>query len=300
MNTLPVLKSGDLVELIAPASRCTDRQLAELKELVSSWQLNCLVKEDIFAEDLFCANSDELRFQHLKNALLDSEAKALICVRGGYGAMRLVPRLASLQPPAKPKIFVGMSDITSLHLYLQQHWGWPTIHGGATPDKFSAESIAALKSILFAERESVDFYGLRPLNSLAQENRIIESSVTGGNLTLIQASIGTNWQLDGRGKIILLEEINERGYRVDRMLEHLRQANIFKSAAAVLFADFLGGEEPNGTSLIQPVLQRFADESTIPVVQMDGIGHGLTNFPIPFATRTELHLGKEIHLTCPR
>lgn len=68
----------------------------------------------------------------------------------------------------------------------------------------------------------------------------------------------------------------------------------------MLFADFLGGEEPNGTSLIQPVLQRFADESTIPVVQMDGIGHGLTNFPIPFATRTELHLGKEIHLTCPR
>ncbi|MFJ1269734.1 LD-carboxypeptidase [Legionella lytica] len=300
MNSLPILKPGDLVELIAPASRCTDQQLQELKELIHSWQLNCSVKDDIFAEDLFCANSDERRFHHLKNALLDSQAKALICVRGGYGTMRLIPRLANLQPPAQAKIFVGMSDITSLHLYLQQHWGWATIHGGATPDKFTAESINALKSLLFAERTSVDFYGLRPLNSLAQEHRIIQSTVTGGNLTLIQASIGTNWQLDGRGKIILLEEINERGYRVDRMLEHLRQANIFQGAVAVLFADFLGGDEANGTSLIQPVLQRFADDSAIPVVQMDGIGHGATNFPIPLATATQLHLGKEIHLSCSR
>ncbi len=300
MKTLPILKSGDLVELIAPASRCTDQQLEELKELMSSWQLNCLVKEDIFAADLFCANSDEQRLQHLQNALLNSKAKALICVRGGYGAMRLIPKLANLQPPVEPKIFVGMSDITSLHLYLQQHWGWATIHGGAAPDKFSAPSIAALKSLLFAEHATVDFNGLKPLNRSAQECRIIESTVAGGNLTLIQASIGTSWQLDGRGKIILLEEINERGYRVDRMLEHLRQANIFQGAAAVLFADFLGGEEPNGTSLIQPVLQRFANESTIPVLQMAGIGHGATNFPIPLATRAHLQLGKEAHLTCSR
>lgn len=300
MKQLPVLKPGDLVELIAPASRCTDSQLLELKELLESWQLNCIVKDDIFAADLLCANTDEARFEHLKNALLHPESKAIICARGGYGAMRLIPQLNTVQAPTQAKIFVGMSDTTCLQLYLQQHWGWPTIHGAAAPDRYSAESIAALKALLFAEVEQAEFTNLKPLNEQAKQDRAIESSVTGGNLVLIQTGIGTNWQMDGRDKLILLEEIGERGYRVDRMLEQLRQANILKGAAAILLADFLGGDEPDGTSLIQPVLQRFAERCDIPVVQMKGIGHGRTNYPIPLGTNARLQLGAAISLTCSR
>ena len=297
MNKLPVLVPGDSVELIAPASRCTDDQLQALKQLLESWQLNCIIKDDIFGDDLICANTDNLRFQHLKAALQNPQTKAVICVRGGYGSLRLIPQLSKVHPIPEPKIFVGMSDITSLHLYLQQQWGWPVIHGAAAPDKFSAESIASLKSILFAEKESVNFPDLKPLNTHAKQNRVIESQVTGGNLAIIQAGIGTNWQMDGRNKIVLLEEINERGYRVDRMLEHLQQANILKGAAAIVLADFLGGEESDGSSLIQPVLQRFAESCEVPVVQMQGIGHGHTNFPIPCNTPAHLQLGDTIHLT---
>lgn len=296
MNSLPVLKPGDYVELIAPASRCSDNQLLGLKELIHSWQLNCIIQEDIFADDLLCANSDEERFKHLNAALHNPKTKAIICVRGGYGAMRLIPKLAQVQPPETPKIFVGMSDITCLSLYLQQQWGWATIHGTASSDRFSAESIASLKSILFAESKSHLFSGLTPLNQHATEHQVIESSITGGNLTLIQAGIGTVWQMDARNKIILLEEIGERGYRVDRMLEHLHQAKIFDGAQAIVFADFLGGEEPNGTSLIQPVLQRFAEGCAIPVVQINGIGHGYNNRSIPFGTHASLNLGQDVQL----
>lgn len=300
MEKLPVLIAGDSVELIAPASRCSDSQLRELKALLESWGLKCIVQEDIFGKDLLCANTDQARFNHLKKALENPATKAIICARGGYGSMRLIPELTKITPPVAPKIFVGMSDTTCLQLFLQQQWGWPTIHGAAAPDRFSAESIASLRALLFADTAQAEFKGLIPLNQQASNNQIIESSVTGGNLAIIQAGIGTSWQMDGRGKFILLEEIGERGYRVDRMLEHLHQANIFKGAAAILCADFLGGNEPNGTSLIHSVLERFAARCEIPVVKMEGVGHGPTNFPVPCGTPARLHLGTIPQLICSR
>ncbi|WP_454784453.1 S66 peptidase family protein [Legionella sp. WA2024007413] len=299
MKKLPVLNPGDAIEIIAPSSRSTDSQLLELKELLESWELKCIVQHDIFAQDFLCANTDEMRFKHLKNALHNPETKAVICVRGGYGSTRLIPRLAELEPPESVKLFIGISDITCLHLYLQQHWGWPTIHGAAAPDKFSKDSIAAVKSILLRETPA-KFTGLIPLNKAAQKEEIIKSPVTGGNLAIIQSGIGTCWQMDGRDKIILLEEVGERGYRVDRMLEHLKQADIFTNAAAILLGDFLNGDEPNGSSLIEPVLQRFAERSAIPVLRIAGIGHGTINFPIPLGTEAHLQLGEHAQLTCFR
>ncbi|HEX4046168.1 MAG TPA: LD-carboxypeptidase [Gammaproteobacteria bacterium] len=299
MKKLPRLNPGDTVDIIAPASRCSDQQLAMMKTLLNSWQLNCLVPDDIFGKDLFCANTDEIRAKHLKNALQNPSSKAIICARGGYGSLRLIPELIDMIPPASPKIFIGMSDTTALQLFLQQHWHWPTIHGASAPDRFSAESITAIQSILFDDKP-VEFTDLLPLNQAAKNQLEITASITGGNLSLVQTSMGTTWQIDSRDKIILLEEISERGYRIDRMLEQLRQANIFKHAAAIIFGDFLEGKEPDGSSLIQATLERFAARCEIPVVQITGIGHGQTNFPIPFGMPAQLMLGDKIRLVCER
>lgn len=295
---MPTLKSGDTVEIIAPASRCSDLQLAAMKELLVSWQLTCIVNEDIFGTDVLCANTDEARFELLHQALLNTQSKAIFCARGGYGSMRLIPKLMEVSPPEAVKIFVGMSDITALQLYLQQVWGWPTVHAAAAPDRFSAESLSSLKAILFGTVKHVEFTGLVPMNSYALKNQTLQSSITGGNLSIIQAGIATRWQMDARHKIILIEEIGERGYRVDRMLEHLTQAGIFYQAEAIVFADFLDGNEPDNSSKIEPVLQRFAAQCTIPVVRLHGIGHGYNNLPIPLGTETILSLGDKIKLTC--
>ena len=295
---MPVLKCGDTVEIIAPASRCSDKQLIEMRDLLESWQLNCILKKDIFGPDLLCANTDNERFKHLQHALQNPESKAIFCARGGYGSMRLIPELSRIDKPESPKILVGMSDITALQLYLQQQWNWPMIHGAAAPDRFSPESIASLKSMVFGTVKHIEFPGLIPLNQHAQTNRIIDSTLTGGNLSIIQAGIGTCWAIEGHDKIILLEDIGERGYRVDRMLEHLFQASIFQHAAAILLGDFLEGKEPDNSSLIHSVLSRFAERCAIPVVQIKGIGHGCNNIPIPFGTNAKLQLGNEIKLTC--
>lgn len=296
MQKLPVLKAGDSVEIIAPASRCSDKQLIELIELLASWQLNYIVAEDIFGDDLLCANTDEIRFKSLRNAIENPKTKAIICARGGYGCMRLIPGLTKITPPKIPKLFVGMSDLTALNLYLHQQWDWPILHGAPAIDKFSHESIGAFKSLLFGEVDQVELLGL-PMNSLAEKNPLIEASITGGNLSIVQAGIGTVWQLNGSNKIIFLEEVGERGYRIDRMLEHLRQAAIFSNAEAILLGDFIGGKEPNGSSLIEPVIERFAKSCEIPVVKIEGLGHGLTNFPLPLGTMVKLQFGKTIKLT---
>lgn len=296
---LPILHAGDTVEIIAPASRCTDTQLQQLQQLLQAWGLHCLVSTDIFGTDLLCAHTDEQRFQSLKDALLNPHTKAVVCARGGYGSLRLIPALQTVQPPRAPKLFIGMSDITALQLYLQQRWDWPTLHGALLPDRVSTESTALMKSIMFGEQEAIAFEA-QPLNKAATTNQFLESTVIGGNLCLVQTGLGTSWQMDGRNKIIFLEEVGERAYRVDRMLEQLSQANAFHEATAIVFGDLLQGEEPDGSCLIQPVLERFANRCPLPVIQVAGVGHGTTNFPLPLGTRAQLRLGKKAELVCFR
>lgn len=299
LNELPTLKAGDTVEIIAPAARCSRELLTSIKDLVSSWQLNCIIDEHIFGDDLLCANQDAMRFQMLKDALLNPASHAVICARGGYGSMRLIPALSQVTPPPAPKLFIGMSDITALHLFLMQKWHWPVVHGALATDKFSPESIAAVKALLFAEEKQHIFHGV-PLNAAAEENRLLQSSLTGGNLCLAQTSIGTDWQIQARGRLILLEEIGERGYRVDRMLQHLHQAGVLQEAAGIVFGDFFGGEEPDGSTIISPVLTQFAQSLSIPVVKIKGVGHGYVNFPLPLGRPATLKLGQQIELVCSR
>jgi muramoyltetrapeptide carboxypeptidase len=298
MHKLFKLKPGDLVEIIAPASRCSEADLNEMKNLFSTWQLNCKIADTLFGDDLLCANTDTARFNALKNALLDPESRAVICARGGYGSARLIAELDKVSPSDSPKLFIGMSDITALNLFLQQKWQWPVIHGAIAPGRFSPESITAMQALLLGETKEVEFSGL-PLNKAAEKELIIENSVvTGGNLSLLQTSIGTKWQLDSCNKIIFIEEAGERGYRIDRMLEHLRQAHIFDTAKAIVLGDFTGGAEPNGNSLIKPVLTRFAQTLEIPVIKIEGVGHDSINFPLPLGTEAKLMLGSKASLKC--
>lgn len=299
MFTIPILKAGDKVEIIAPASRCSDAALIAIQDLLTSWQLQCVVNPQLFGQDLLCAHSDEARFTFLKNALYNPETQAVICARGGYGSLRLLPRLANMSPPSSAKLFLGMSDITALHLFLQQNWQWPVVHGSLSPDKLSVESIAAVKSLIFGETSDIVFQG-DALNLAAKQSSTLESTLIGGNLSIVQTSIGTIWQMDGREKIIFLEDVGERGYRIDRILEHLRQAGIFQNCVAIIFGDFTEGTEPDGSSLINPVLERFASACAIPVIKVAGIGHDRCNHPLPFGTQVKLTLGDHIKLTCTR
>jgi muramoyltetrapeptide carboxypeptidase len=123
---------------------------------------------------------------------------------------------------------------------------------------------------------------LIPMNTQAQKITTLSGRVVGGNLTIVQTSLGTPWQLKVKDKILFFEEVNERGYRIDRILTHLQQAQFFNGVKAVLLGDFVKGEEPDGTTLIWEVLNRFAANSPFSVFKLPGCGHGRQNYPIPF------------------
>jgi muramoyltetrapeptide carboxypeptidase len=297
MAKLPILSTGDFVEIIAPASRCSENELINLIALLESWQLKCIVDDHIFGNDLLCANSDEHRLKGLEHALTNVDSKAIICVRGGYGSMRLIPGLRKLRPPHQLKWFVGMSDLTALHLFFQNKWHWPTLHAALNPVKCSQESILTTKAILFGEKTNISFQGMALNDEACNTNLLLKGRLIGGNLVLVQASIATSWEMDAKGKIIIFEEVGERAYKVDRMLEHLNQANRFHGALAIIFADFIQGEEPDGSSKIMDVLKRFACSTKIPVVKISGVGHDKPNYPLILGATAELQLGQKVIFT---
>lgn len=262
-----------------------------MREILESWGFIVHIPNNLFGTDLLCANSDEQRFLQLKDALYNPHSQAVWAARGGYGCTRLLSALAKLTPHPQPKLFMGFSDATALHIFLQQQWGWQTLHSpGAIqllPEKIDPKDIETVKNILQDNKKNLTF-NLQPLNKIVPSG--IQSTITGGNLCIVQNSIGTFWQIDTRNKILFLEEVNERGYQIDRILEHMRQAGLFENIHALLLGDFLKGEEPDGTSLVMPVLQRFADTCSFPVFHCPGIGHGFRNQPLPLGTPAVLKL----------
>lgn len=296
---LPFQKSEN-INIIAPAFGYVPDILEKVESFLKSWDLCPLIPNDIFGEDILFAQSDEVRFDHLYKALHNEESRFIWCLRGGYGSARLLSFLENIPSPSKSKILIGSSDITALHIFLNQKWGWPSLH--AAPLKtivmndISKESVERLKNLLLKGQMKQRYTSIKPLNGAAEVKRTIHAPIIGGNLTLVETSLGTFWQTDTNNKIIFLEEVDERGYRIDRSLVHLSQAGLFNDAKAIIFGDFLGGEEKDGSSLIQSVLKRFADSLSIPVLKMEGIDHGFNDTPLPLGFPLVLETGKMFHL----
>lgn len=295
------LKLGDIIEIVAPAYPCAQDVITKAVAFIQSLGYVARVPEDLLGNDAFCSNSDEYRFNHLKQALFAEDSAAVWCIKGGYGSPRLIPYLEILTPPKKTKLLIGFSDITALHLFLQQRWGWSSLHAKVLfvfcRDIIDQPSIDELKVLISGEEKEVHYHGLTALNSAAKEARVVHGVVTGGNLSLLQTGIGTSWQVESRDKILFIEDIGERGYKVDRKLEQLRQAGRFDHALAVIFGDFSEGDEPDGQNFVDHAVSRFASSMTIPVVRIQGIGHEAVNHPLPLGTATQLQLGQEITLT---
>ena len=289
------LQEGDSVELVAPASRCSDEELQSAIRTVRELNLNPIIPDDIFAErhPLF-STKDERRFQFLKDAINRKESKAIWCLRGGYGCIRLLPALSKLKKPKKPKLLIGLSDISTLHNFFNQKWKWPTLHGPmlGTFAGRSPEERKEILDVIFGRIDEVRFPGLIPMNIAAMKDKKITGPVTGGNLMTIQSSQGTKSEFHAKNAIVFLEEVSERGYRVDRLFVSLQQSGYFAKAKAVVFGDFLGGNEPDGQNFVGDVLNQFAYESKIPVFRGLPSGHGPLRRTVPFATKAVLDMGQ--------
>ena len=193
------------------------------------------------------ANSDQKRFDDLKKAILNPEVKAIWCMNGGYGTIRLISRLLKEDfKKVPPKLFIGFSDITLLLIYFQKYFDWNVIHGPIAwqiiEDRIDNTSVNLLNKIIFGKINEITV-NLTPLNKAANNaGKNINGSIVGGNLTLTSRTVGTNIKIDIKNKFLFLEDISEPFRKVDGMLKQLELADYFSDQnllpAAVIFGDF--------------------------------------------------------------
>lgn len=300
MKRWQALEPGDIVEIVAPASDSSSRDLRRAIRFVEEFGLTPKIPKGIFGNDVVCANTDVKRLSLIQKAILAKDSKAIWCLRGGYGSNRIIPGLARMKPPTESKLFIGYSDITSLHHFFNFFWQWPTIHGsmleGLGRGEGGRRELADFRRLIYGRENHILFKNLTPMNTAARKSGVVHSQVVGGNLAVLIGTLGTPYQTHAKGKILMLEDIGERGYRVDRMLTHLRQSGYLDQVAAVIFGDFVGGEEDDSSYLWQEVQRRFAKESQFPVLKGLPSGHGAFQRPLPFFTPTELKLGRSPYL----
>lgn len=291
MKNWSYLKTGDIIDVVAPASPSPRDSLEAGIRWIEENGFVARVPENIIKGDVFFAAPLKEQLEQMKAAVY-SDSSMLWSLRGGYGSMRLIPFMKKWKKPKTPKLFMGFSDVTALHLFFGQDWGWPVIHGrnasAMSVEKKSKDRDEVL-SIITGKKDELVFRGLRPMNALAKKAGTICGTVTGGNLKLLQTSLSTDWELQARGKILFMEDVGERGYAIDRMLEQLWQAGILnKGPKALVFGDFIEGNEKDGRDLTGVALERFAERAPYPVFKGLKCGHGDVNFSLPFHTPAEL------------
>lgn len=283
------------IELVAPGSICSNEIMQELYQVSDKSNQNFLVPKKCFSSpNELHSGSDEIRFECFKHALYNENSDVIWAIRGGYGAAKIIDKLRTLPKPQKPKIFIGYSDNTALHLFLSQEWGWKTLHGACMYEIFDPKKNISnfQKLITFLNNQntglhttrSLEIKDLYPLNlSASNSHSIVASKMTGGNLTMLQTSIGTHWQVQTQDKILFIEDIHMQPYHVDRTLLHLMQANILHNVKAVIFGNF-----DNNNPQVISVLKNFAHSLKIPVFKTDRFGHGPINDPIMYNSESKI------------
>ena len=177
------MQPGDLIEIIAPGSHAPLSHLQKGAEILQSWGFRVIFEENILQPNIFLANTDKFRFASFKKAMNNPKSKAVWCLRGGYGAIRLLPEIEKMAAPKNKKILIGLSDITSLQTVICQKWKFPALHSALIDrlalEKLDESNLAEIRSALTRPEFVMKFENLRPLNKAAKSEKKIKSKVVG-------------------------------------------------------------------------------------------------------------------------
>ena len=279
----PALRPGARVAVIAPASGF-DRPSFDTGLALLGARYRAEHGPGVFTRHRYLAGDDARRLNELTAALADPQFHALFCARGGYGATRLLARLGAAAPPGPPKLLVGFSDITALHLWLQSH-GRVSIHGPVLTQlgRLSADTAQRLFALLESTAPRPALTG-----TATYCGGVAEGPLLGGNLSVVTRLLGTPFMPALTGAILLLEDQGERPYRLDRMWTHLELAGVFGAVRGIVLGSFTGCEEPGAEYGSADVLRELALATGLPCAAGFPIGHGDVNEPVPLGVRVRL------------
>ncbi|WP_029281420.1 LD-carboxypeptidase [Pedobacter sp. R20-19] len=216
----PYLKKGDKIALVCPAKKLP-KPIDEAIAILSSWGLEVIIGESVYASHHQFAGTDELRTKDIQQFLDDPSIKAIIAGRGGYGTIRIIDELDFTQFNLNPKWIIGFSDITVLLSHIISQSEVQCIHGQMpyTFEESASEALDSLKNALFGEQQVYQYESEFPNRSGEATGLLI-----GGNLTLLAMLQGSVSEMDFNDKILFLEDVGEHEYSIDRMLRMLKRA----------------------------------------------------------------------------
>ncbi len=287
------LRLGDLVGVCAPSGLVERAAVEKGAATLRGLGFKVRVSESMFEHKAFMAGTVERRVREIHDLFLDAEVSAVVCARGGAGAAALLSHLDSALLAAHPKVFVGYSDVTFLHLFLHRE-GLVTFHGPMVAreladggyDRGSLLSALTGQGALYTT--SAD--DLEPLASGSSEGVL-----RGGCLSILAAAVGTPWAFrpDPEGTILFLEDVDERPYRTDRMLFQLRASGALTGVRGIVFGDMKGcAPALSDDYRLEDVLLDALSGLDIPVAL--GLSSGHTRSPsvtLPLGVRSRLQCG---------
>jgi len=299
------LRRGDTISVIAPAGPVMRERIEKAFAYLQSLGYRIKTHGDVFRKSGYLAGDDSTRAGELLAAFSDPESTAVWCARGGYGVARMLSRLDFDLVARHPKVFVGFSDITGLHLAFQNRTGLVTFHGPNLQDGFgaaepmSATTEAALWRAIAPEREhsmgmQLYTYAESGASGVALRTMVpgvANGRLTGGNLSVLAGLLGSQYEVDTEGRILFLEDVNEPVYRVDRYLAQLSLAGKLQSAAGILLGGFTFDEaaESGAQAAMTALLDEYFGSLEIPVLAGLPAGHQRENWTLPIGGLVEVN-----------
>ncbi len=274
---------------IAAPGFAVDREKLEIGEAaIQQAGFETYRRDDIFDREGYFAGTDDRRAAELMQLVADPRIDAIICARGGYGCDRIVPALDALAVRSAAKPLVGFSDVTALLLWQRRRAGLIGFHGPMLEQDVDPLAWAHLFSMLTGRVQIPVAMSGQGICRGRATGRIV-----GGSLTILAASIGSSWEVQTRDSILLIEDVGERPYRIDRMLGQLRAAGKFDRLAGVgvgAFEDCLDAKYPDAS--VGAVIDDCFRPLGVPVVTGLAFGHLDSNFAWPMGARATIDAEK--------
>ena len=289
------LRKGDTIGLvgISGALQQPEERFPKMMEAIDALGYKVIVADSCREQYGYLSGTDASRARGLNQMFADDRVDAVVCMRGGYGVARMLDQVDFDVIRANPKILLGYSDITALHTAIHQKVGMVTFHGPMPStcwprfDDFTRESMLRALSSTQPLGKLVNPEGQEPQCVVPGR---CEGLLVGGNLTLIASACGTPFALDATDKVLLLEDIGEKIYRLDSMLTQLRQAGMFEKCAGVVLGGFTNCtvEYPDYALVLEDIIRDIIVPAGKPVLANMAIGHMDTKLTVPLGVRCRM------------
>ncbi|GAA0075891.1 LD-carboxypeptidase [Clostridium sp. CTA-5] len=293
------LKPGDKIALIAPSSPTSEEIVKLSVKSMENLGLKVVVGESCKSHYGYLSGSDKIRARDINYMFADKSISGIFAIRGGYGSVRLLDKLDYKMIKKNPKIFSGYSDVTAIHNVLNQKCDFITFHAPMPATEIckglDEYTLEYFKNNMFKSEPLGTLKNIETLKMKTLYTGKASGRLTGGNLSLICSTIGTEYEIDTKGKILFLEDVDEYLYKIDRMLLQLKQSNKFKEANGIILGSWNDCVAPKGKEslTLKEIFEELILPENKPIIYDICCGHCLPTMTLPLGAKVNMDANRQ-------